>query len=476
MKKRVLIGIIIVLTLVIVIFSTQVLANSKDKTIDEETKTIENISNETLIKALEIYGIDYNKVEKSVRVETVEDTLLNRIVERANIANLQIDFENNNIVQIINKDDFKIVDESNVNYKDEKLEKIDYEIKNESQIENIISKIEEVYNLMDYKIVLCHNDLEGIWGVTWNKILFDDVLNPYDAVTISIDAKDGSIMTFMRKTVEPENINVELTKDEAFEIAKKLFKDIPDISDSEILLTVFRPNYYWDEEIKEEADFLRIAWKIIVDKKTTIMVDAENGEILGGDQTMSDGARAMALVPNTYGSSWKAIDMADAFSRLGYYEPYACQPHCGWVEKTDVMWVITHPQLYGLYINAHGLGDENGVYKNAIGDLVNWELYATEVSGNWHFVYLDCCYTSSTLNFGNAFNITGYSNRAFVGHNNEVGIVTSYQFTWRFAGLLGYGSTVLNCLLTARDTAIISGYTDCNPGFIGDSTYTGASW
>lgn len=463
--------------IVFIVFSIQVFANSRDKVISTETKEINELFNEESENILELYDIKFDEIDNVSEMKVVEDWLLNRTVKRIKIKNLQIDFEDNKIVQIINEDDFKKNEEFDNNFKDEKLEEIEYEITDVSQIQDTISKIEDVHNLQEYKLVSCHNDLISTWSITWNKVLFDDVLNPYDAVTVSIDAKDGSIINFVRKTVEPENINVLLTKEDAFEIAKTLFKDELEINDTEILLTIFRPNYYWSESEKEEADFIRVAWKIIVDKKTIIMVDAENGEILGGDQTLSDGSRAMALVPTGYNASYKATDMAAAFSSLGYYQPYACQPHCGWVTKQDVMWVINHPQLYGLYINAHGLGDANGNYVNAIGDGVNWELYATEVSGNWHFVYLDCCFTSSTNNFANAFHTIGYTNRVFVGHNNEVLQSTSYEFTWRFAGLLSSTSnSVFNCAVLARDAVIVSGYADCNPGVLGDLSYDGSSW
>lgn len=42
-------------------------------------------------------------------------------------------------------------------------------------------------------------------------------------------------------------------------------------------------------------------------------------------------------------------------------------------------------------------------------------LYSSEVVGNWHFVFLDTCYTGRSI-WANAFNISSsYSNRAYLG-------------------------------------------------------------
>lgn len=288
---------------------------------------------------------------------------MNRDVRRIENEDIQIDFNNNgDIVRFKNKEDFSTIDKNKRDYVEfEELPQIEYSIKTVSQIQNTLDNIVLVHNLQEYKMVECNNDIESVWNITWNKILFDDVVNPYDVATVSIDAKDGSIMMFSRNTVKPETINVQITEEQAIEIAKKLYNKKVNSSDISAQLTTFRPNFYWEKGGPyKEADFIRVAWNITIERNTIIMVDAETGGILGGDMKMADGARAMALVPTFYKASERATVAAEAFRRLGYVEPYACQPHTGWVTKEDVMWVINHQNLYGLFISAHGLEDGNG--------------------------------------------------------------------------------------------------------------------
>lgn len=502
--KKIIFTIFFVLTLCIVLFSNGVFANyilvsnnTENKVLDkverheynfetgelEQKISIQYLKKEELIndaakEAMLVYNVSDADINEYNDVYLIKDKYLNREIRRLENDSVQIDFNSEgNIVCFKNKEDFPQTDKDKRDYVEfQELPQIEYSIKNIEQIQETLNDIVSVNNLQEYKMVECNNDIEGVWNITWNKILFDNVVNPYDVATVSIDAKDGSIMLFSRNTIEPESINVIVTEEQAIEIAKKMYNQNVNSSDILAQLTTFRPNFYWEKGGPyEEADFIRVAWKITIERNTIIMVDAETGEILGGDTKMADGARAMSLVPTFYKAAERADAAAEAFERLGYVQPYACQPHTGWVKKEDVMWVINHKSLYGLFISAHGLEDENGNFLNAITDGENWTLYSSEVSGNWHFVYLAGCLTSSTDAFAKAFKTKGYSGRCFVGNNNSVSTRTSYEFIINFCGKLG-SKSVLNCVLEARQEVLNAGHDDCNPGFIGDSNYYGWAW
>lgn len=506
MKKKIILSTLFVITLMLIIVilfqnvlatkvieesfaNTEVLKEVERKIVNPDEPLEEVIGEEVLEKkillndiskkALSLYNIEYQNIQNTNNVQIIEDNLLDRTVRRLELSNAQIDIDKNgNIVKLINKEDFSTQDKNRRNYQEnKKIEEISYPIKTREQIQNIINEVISTYNLQTYEIVECHNDLIGTWTVVWNNVLPNEIINPYDVVVVNIDAKDGSIMMFSRNIVTPTSTNILISKDEAISKAKTVinYNDENISVDSE--LTTFRPNFYWENNTKfyQEADFIRVAWKIVINDGIIVMIDAETGESLGGSQEKSDGARAMTLVPTFYKASEATIFADRGLKKLGYSEPVGCQPHCGWVEKIDVEWVIHHKELYGLYISCHGDVDENGNFRNAITDMNNWTLNASEVTGNWHFVFLDACKTATTDAFPKAFKTYGYEGRAFIGWNVEVYETTAYYFVQSFYSKVG-SMTLHQAVLSAASEVIAAGHTDCNAGFYGDLNYYGWAW
>ena len=296
-----------------------------EEVIEEEVLEKKILLNDISKKALSLHNIEYQNIQNTNSVQIIEDNLLDRTVRRLELSNAQIDIDQNgNIVKLINKEDFSTQDKNRRNYQEnKKIEEVSYPIKTREQIQNIINEVINTYNLQTYEIVECHNDLIGTWTVVWNNVLSNEIINPYDVVVVNIDARDGSIMMFSRNIVTPTSSNILISKDEAISKAKTILNYNDENISVNAELTTFRPNFYWENNTKfyQEANFIRIAWKIVINDGIMVMIDAETGEILGGSQEMSDGARAMTLVPTFYKASEATIFADRGLKKLGFSEP-----------------------------------------------------------------------------------------------------------------------------------------------------------
>lgn len=484
----------------IILFTIPVSADGQITQLNLKPKILSSIQREKIESdlPLEVYKGKYLKDKSSVLnskskqilksfnvniddikdIEIIQNNSLDKTVNRANIGNARVDFdEDGNMVEFINNDDISTVDKDKRDYKDnEPLQQVEYQLKSVEDLSSIIDNIGSINDLQNYKLVDCSNDITGVWQLTWNNDLGNGILNPYDVATASIDGKDGSVIIFTRNTVTPNTGTPIVTKNEAIEFAQPIISKF----NSKIIdasLTVTRPNFYWEGGGPyNSVDFVRLAWKVTLDKKKIVMIDAETGEILGGSQTKSsDYGRTLAVVP-TFFRNTDCMNLAyNGLNSLGYKQPlpdYA--PANYWISQVDINWIFTHPLIYGLYLSCHGLEDANGNYLSAIADGRNWTKYASQVNGNWHFAYLDACWTSSNTAFANAMH-TNSAGRCFVGWNVAINETTAFEFDSRFWSKMGQMS-ICNAVITARNETLVAGFSDCNPGFIGDLNYYGWAW
>lgn len=85
---------------------------------------------------------------------------------------------------------------------------------------------------------------------------------------------------------------------------------------------------------------------------------------------------------------------------------------------------------YAFYISTHGPGDTdaaNGV--TYFLDIDKNAITPGEISGNWHFVYIDACNSKRNNNFPNSLNISSsYSQRAYLGWATTVGVSAANTF------------------------------------------------
>ena len=421
------------------------------------------------------------KLSNTIDTAVIYDNILNRKVTRLTYENAEIDLDaEGNIVSYKNLDDYSCIDKDKRNYcENTVLSEINYIIKEKDDLNSIILSIENDNDLEGYKLTNCDNTIECVWSLTWCKNYENSLVNPYDCVNVIVDAKDGSIMLFGKNKMEPNRISPVISKEEAITLSQSIISKFDD-DVPEVQLTFFRPNFFWEADGPyEDADFIRLSWCVYIDDLVSVQVDAETGEILGGGATKAtDYGRSMFVV-NFEGQQECAILAYNALDRLGYnqtgYEPVYWS-----VGQSDIDWLLSRTNLYGLYLSCHGGIIDGNSFLTDAEDLENatWTIWSNNNFGNWHFVYLDACLTSANNNFANAFNATS-SGRCFVGWNVSVTENTALDFNRRFfprLGTMSVANAVVTSLWESRNAGCNQWYNICDPGFIGDSNYYGWAW
>ena len=109
-------------------------------------------------------------------------------------------------------------------------------------------------------------------------------------------------------------------------------------------------------------------------------------------------------------------------------------------------WIRISGNNYGFYIYAHGNSSgftlENGNSSKFVS--------SSDISGNWHLVFLDSCSCLATDTFGRAFKTLGYSNRATLGWYMDIAHVASEEWWTHFYPVAGT-TNIRSACLTAAD-------------------------
>jgi len=476
----------------------KILSNYTRKELNTSYKTEEKISdyerdystiaNDKSKSILDSFDIKHDNIKD---VDFIKDNTLDREVYRAESDDAEIDFdEDGNVVKIFNKNDFDRPDQQTTKYEENANadNSNKYMLNTSEDLQSIIDNIASQNDLEGYVLVSCSNSLEGTWVLVWHKDLGNGVLNGYDVASTTIDAKDGSIMIFGRKTVLPNTNTPIVTEKQALKFAKPIFDKFEKPSITSVKLTTFRPNFYWEmlknNEAYEEADFIRLAWAVTIDSGATIDIDAETGEILGGDQPQATGRAAET--PGMYNETI-AFDCANhayaGLNALGYDQSNDNLVNYA-LDQADAEWLLREePNLRALYLRCHGVVNTNGTSANAVTDRKNWTVYSSDVRhSGWEFVYLDACKTASTSTFANAFGIYSFSsNKFYMGWGISVLQTVQWRFTcnfWNYA--MNSNDDGSRSLKTAIDqakfsTTVDGGYTDAQVDirYYGDEDWNG---
>lgn len=122
---------------------------------------------------------------------------------------------------------------------------------------------------------------------------------------------------------------------------------------------------------------------------------------------------------------------------------------------------------YGFFVYAHG---NSNLFTMRTGDTTRY-IYPSNISGNWHLVFLNCCSCMSTDSFADAFNTVGYSNRASMGWYNTVTIGAAEEWWSHFYSVAGTTNLRSACLAAADQC---TGSTPIR--IYGDKTWNGMAW
>ena len=136
------------------------------------------------------------------------------------------------------------------------------------------------------------------------------------------------------------------------------------------------------------------------------------------------------------------------FQKLGYINAIGTNNYTNTNDKNYLLneWIRISGNNYGFYIYAHGNSSgftlENGNSSKFVS--------SSDISGNWHLVFLDSCSCLATDTFGRAFKTLGYSNRATLGWYMDIAHVASEEWWTHFYPVVGT-TNIRSACLTAAD-------------------------
>ena len=155
------------------------------------------------------------------------------------------------------------------------------------------------------------------------------------------------------------------------------------------------------------------------------------------------------------------------FKKLGYINANGS----GYVQtssKTTVLnWINLKGKNYGFYIYAHG----NSSCFTTVRNNTSYYIYPSDISGNWHLVFLDSCSCLQTNAFATKFHTDGYSKRATLGWYKTIKHVNSADWWGKFYQEVG-STNIRSACLSAADQC--SGSTPIR--IYGDKTWNGKAW
>ena len=203
-----------------------------------------------------------------------------------------------------------------------------------------------------------------------------------------------------------------------------------------------------------------------------VFVDTVTGKIVSIDGWQSEKTASFGPTANNTSDLWgydAVVDSYNGMHSIGYVK-YNKYHNDTYTLKTNILnYMGLGGNEYAIYVRCHA--NESFIAgKNSSGTVV-WKIYPSDMSGNWHFAFLDGCKTGASNNFATALHIYGYSNRAFLGWYDNVLISASGTFVDNYWPILA-SSTTKTVRQAALDTAaLISASTPIR--FYGDTSYNG---
>lgn len=157
------------------------------------------------------------------------------------------------------------------------------------------------------------------------------------------------------------------------------------------------------------------------------------------------------------------------FQKLGYINADGtnCITNTGSKEYLLNNWINLSSNNYGFYIYAHGSSSVFALENGNSNEYVS----PSEISGNWHLVFLDSCSCQATNSFATAFNTVGYSNRATLGWYTTVSHQGSAEWWEHFYPIVGTTNLRSACLAAADQCELSTPIR-----MYGDTSWDGSAW
>lgn len=137
------------------------------------------------------------------------------------------------------------------------------------------------------------------------------------------------------------------------------------------------------------------------------------------------------------------------YNKLGYNNVMGGYNYATTGSKSDVMsYINTSGNNYAFFEYAHG-NESLFIMKEPD---TSTAIYPSDISGNWHLVFLNSCSSLKTDSFAQAFKTTSaYQNRAILGWYNIVTHAGSKEFIQNFYNYVGTMGLRDACLAAAAE-------------------------
>lgn len=122
---------------------------------------------------------------------------------------------------------------------------------------------------------------------------------------------------------------------------------------------------------------------------------------------------------------------------------------------------------YAFLVSSHG---NSSLFAMKLKD-DNQDIYPKDISGYWHFVFLDSCSSMANDSFAQAFKTVGYSNRASFGWYTTVETPGSREW-WSYFKKVAGTTNIRSACLSAADLCS----NDTPIRIYGDKTWNGKAW
>lgn len=349
------------------------------------------------------------------------------------------------------------------------IENQDISSKNNATIETLKNE----YNIDDsYELEIIEDN--GDIKYCWSKMGYDNIINPYDSLTIRIDGLTGEIVTINRFDDEFDTNEINISETTAKNIALKTKDNFSKVTSCQI--GYVKPNFFWKDtnKIYEDVKMVRLVYDITIDDIYKVYIDTKTGENIGGDIIKAtNNARAYAYSGFQY--STESRNLANTYLKKLGYSSSSVGINNTFESNPVLSFVQNDTKAYGLYIDCHGSTTTLATNSQTI-------LTTNQVKGNWHFVFLDACSTAANSNWSNAFKInSNYSKRAFFGWTTSVYTDKSYDFCryfWPETTNRDHSNNVRDAAVWAADQVPNNsdGSASTPIKFYGDRSYNGRAY
>lgn len=355
-----------------------------------------------------------------------------------------------------------------------------------------LDMMDELYCLLDidveYTLTEVYDFDQDYVFFTFEKEISSGLTNPLQSVNVVFDKNDLRFSIAVKFNYSPNATAPIITVEDALSVARGYTTNEVTVDDVE--LTYLSEIMYAPIAEQYNNDYCYLVYRILPANDCDIIyIDALTGEYIGRDMLLGETGFSVAIQeskdPSAYSynsvllnytdadvtkyNSWfynKANLAVAAMRRLGYSATASYYSTSQMItDIEDYLQALSNE--YAFFFSGHGS-------KSVIGFHSKGWITHSDVTGNWHFVFLDACSTAVDTGWADAFKINGYSDRAFLGWSNSIAYNYSYLFAQKFWPLINGSNTVRQAAVDAAAEVPGSGTTPIR--FYGDTSYTGEAW